>query len=75
MPIKNSRGSHAGRRQVHWDQQADELANYLIKLFGRAAAGKALDMVRVETSAGNRDEALRWHHVMTLIEKAARSSR
>jgi hypothetical protein len=47
----------------------------MIEIFGSAAAGKAIEMVRLQTSAGNRDAAVRWHHIMSLIEEAGRKQR
>ena len=47
----------------------------MIQIFGPAAAGKAIEMVRLETSAGNRDAAIRWHRIMSLIEEAGRKSK
>jgi hypothetical protein len=47
----------------------------MIEIFGSAAAGKAIEMVRLQTSAGNRDVAVRWHHIVSLIEEAGRKQR
>jgi hypothetical protein len=51
------------------------LAQHLIRTFGSGAAGKAIEMVRMETNAGNREAAVRWHQIMSLIEESGRKSR
>ena len=43
------------------------MAQSLIHDFGVAAAGKALEMVRKQTAAGNREAARKWHRVMSII--------
>jgi hypothetical protein len=56
-------------------QNPKRVAQYMIRYFGPAAAGLAFDMVRAETSAHNREAALKWHQVMSLIEDAKRNPR
>ena len=57
------------------NQNPERLAKHMIRMYGAAAAGKAIEMVRIETGAGNRDAAVRWHRVMSLIEEAGRRPR
>jgi hypothetical protein len=57
-----------------WDQEPERLAHSMLQIFGRGAAGKALEMVRMQTKAGNRDGAVKWHRVMSLIEESVRKS-
>ena len=54
-----------GERNRH--QEPEQLAQSLIHDFGLAAAGKALEMVRKQTAAGNREAARKWHRVMSII--------
>jgi hypothetical protein len=54
-----------GERNRH--QEPEQLAQSLIHSFGVAAAGKALEMVRKQTAAGNREAARKWHRVMSII--------
>ena len=56
-----------------WSDDPNLLAHHLIECFGSAAAGKAFDMIRAATNAKNRDAALKWHKVMSLIEEAKRN--
>ena len=56
-------------------QDPARLARHMIKRFGSAAAGKALEMVRAETTAQNQEAARRWHQVMSLIEDSQRKPR
>jgi hypothetical protein len=55
------------------EQKPEYLAHSMVQIFGRGAAGKALEMVRMQTRAGNRHGAVKWHRVMSLIEDAART--
>ena len=55
------------------EQKPENLAYSMVQIFGRGAAGKALEMVRMQTRAGNRSGAVKWHRVMSLIEGAART--
>ena len=65
-----------GRKRVPvWDQDPQRMAQSMIQIFGPAAAGKAIEMVRKQTSARDRDAALKWHHVMRLIEEARQKPR
>jgi hypothetical protein len=57
------------RRRPLWDQSPEQLARTMIQIFGTAAAGKALEMTRMQTEAGNRTTAVKWHRVMSLIEE------
>lgn len=56
-----------------WDQDPEQLAHMLMQIFGTAAAGKAIELTRMQTEAGNRDAAIKWHRVMSLIEETGRS--
>jgi hypothetical protein len=58
-----------------WDQDPQRTAQSMIQIFGAAAASKAIEMVRMQTNAGDRDAALKWHHVMRLIEEARQKPR
>jgi hypothetical protein len=44
----------------------------MMQIFGTAAAGKAIEMTRMQTEAGNRDAAVKWQRVMSLIEETGR---
>jgi hypothetical protein len=46
----------------------------MIQIFGTQAAGKALEMTRMQTEAGNRTTAVKWHRVMSLIEETHRKA-
>jgi len=52
--------------------ELQRLARSMIQEFGSAAASRAIEMVRKQTRAGNRAAALKWHQVMSLIEKSGR---
>ena len=56
------------------DKNPELLAMSMIGLFGSAAATQAIEMVRLQTRAGNRDAAIKWHHIMRLIEEARRET-
>jgi len=45
----------------------------LMHIFGPAAAGKAIELTRMQTEAGNRDAAVKWDRAMSLIEETSRS--
>jgi hypothetical protein len=62
--------SHVWRQRPLWDQSPKQLARTMIQIFGTAAAGKALEMTRMQTEAGNRTTAVKWHRVMSLIEES-----
>lgn len=55
-----------------WDQSPEQLAHVMMQIFGAAAAGKAIELTRMQTEAGNRDAAVKWHRVMSLIEETGR---
>lgn len=61
------------RSRPLWDQSPEQLARAMIEIFGMAAAGKALEMTRMQTEAGSRTTAVKWHRVMSLIEEARRT--
>ena len=65
---------HVWRSGPLWDQSPEELARTMIEIFGTQAAGKALEMTRMQTEAGNRSTAVKWHRVMSLIEETRRNS-
>jgi len=65
---------HVWRRRPLWDQSPEQLARTMIQIFGAAAAGKALEMTRMQTEAGNRTTAVKWHRVMSLIEEMRRQT-
>ena len=65
---------HVWRRRPLWDQSPEQLARTMIQIFGAAAAGKALEMTRMQTEAGNRTTAVKWHRVMSLIEEIRRQT-
>jgi hypothetical protein len=58
-----------------YHQTAEQLAESMIQIYGAAAPSKAIDMIRINTGAGNRDAAVKWHCVMSLIEEARRMAR
>ena len=62
------------RRRPLWDQSPEQLAHVLMQIFGTAAAGKAIELTRMQTEAGNRDTAVKWHRVMSLIEATERKT-
>jgi hypothetical protein len=72
-----ARQARGSRAKVLRDrgQDPERLAQHLIRTFGSGAAGKAIEMVRMETNAGNREAAVRWHQIMSLIEESGRKSR
>jgi len=72
---RKARGKPAQKGPFRWDQDPALLAQSMIQIFGPAAAGKAIERVRLETGAGNRDAAIRWHRIMSLIEEAGRKSK
>ena len=57
-----------------WDQSPKQLARTMIQIFGADAAGKALEMIRMQTEAGSRTTAVKWHQVMRLIEETRRKA-
>jgi hypothetical protein len=58
------------------DRNPERMAETMIQIFGSAsAAGQAIEMVRMQTNAGNRDAAVKWHHIMRLIEETGRKQR
>ena len=61
------------RSRPLWNQSPELLARTLIEIFGTQAAGKALEMPRMQTEAGNRTTAIKWHRVMSLIEETRRT--
>jgi hypothetical protein len=63
---------HVWRNRPLWDQSPEQLARTMIEIFGLQAAGKALEMTRMQTEAGNRTTAVKWHRVMSLIEESRR---
>lgn len=65
---------HVWRRRPLWDQNPQQLARAMIQIFGTQAAGKALEMTRMQTEAGNRTTAVKWHRVMSLIEETRRKA-
>jgi hypothetical protein len=56
-----------------WDRSPQYLARMMIQIFGTAATGKAIEMTRMQTEAGNRTAAVKWQRVMSLIEEARRN--
>ena len=64
---------HVWRRPL-WNQSPEQLARTMIQIFGTAAAGKALEMTRMQTEAGNRTTAVKWQRVMSLIEETRKKS-
>lgn len=60
------------RSRPLWDQSPQQLAQMMIQIFGTAAAGKAIEMTRMQTEAGNRDAAVKWQRVMSMIEESVR---
>ena len=60
------------RSRPLWDQSPQQLARMMIQIFGAAAAGKAIEMTRMQTEAGNRDAAVKWQRVMSMIEESVR---
>jgi hypothetical protein len=65
---------HVWRSRPLWDQSPQQLARTMIQIFGTQAAGKALEMTRMQTEAGNRTTAVKWHRVMSLIEETRRKA-
>ncbi len=61
------------RTRPLWDQSPELLARTMTEILAPAAAGKALEMTRMQTEAGNRTTAVKWHRVMSLIEETRRS--
>jgi len=51
------------------------MAKSMIGMFGSAAAGQVIEMVRMQTRAGHRNAATKWHHTMRLSEEARRETR
>jgi hypothetical protein len=76
MPMANPQSpkdlGHVWRDRPIWDQSPEELARTMIQIFGVAAAGKAIEMTRMQTEACNRAAAVKWHRVMSLIEETLR---
>jgi len=70
-PVRKDRHS-VWRSGPLWDQSPEQLAHMMMQIFGVAAAGKAIEMTRMQTEAGNRDAAVKWHRVMSFIEEAGR---
>ncbi len=66
--------NHVWRSRPLWDQSPEQLAHTMIEIFGTQAAGKALEMTRMQTEAGNRATAVKWHRVMSLIEETRRKA-
>lgn len=62
------------RRRPLWDQSPEQLAHMLMQIFGTAAAGKAIELTRMQTEAGNSDAAVKWHRVMSLIEEMGKNA-
>lgn len=62
------------RSRPLWDQSPELLARTMIEIFGTAAAGKALEMTRMQTEAGSRTTAVKWHRVMSLIQETRRQA-
>jgi hypothetical protein len=56
-----------------WDQSPQQLARAMVQIFGTGAAGKAIEMTRMQTESGNRDAAVKWQRVMSLIEESRRT--
>jgi hypothetical protein len=66
---------HVWRSRPLWDQSPEELAHTMIEIFGTAAAaGKAVEMTRMQTEAGSRTTAIKWQRVMSLIEEARKQA-
>jgi hypothetical protein len=57
------------------EREIEQIAQSMIKMFGPSASGKAIEMIRHQTSAGDRDGALKWHLVMSRIEESRRDPR
>jgi len=71
-----NRRTKTGRRPVPMrDNSPELLAKSMIGMFGSATAGQAIDMVRLQTRAENRDAAIKWQQIMRLIEEARRETR
>jgi len=75
MLMRKSRKSsiEVWARDALWHQEPEQLAQHMMQIFGSAASEKVVELVRIQTKAGNRDAAIRWHRVMTLIEGARRN--
>lgn len=58
---------------LNCDRSAERVAQSMIGLFGPHASGKAIELIRLNTSVGNRDAAAKWHRVMSLIEEYRRN--
>ena len=72
MAGMQSRPARVWRSRPLWDQSPKQLARTMMQIFGTAAAGKAIEMTRMQTEAGNRDAAVKWQRVMSLIEETGR---
>ena len=59
------------RRRVR-AKEIEQLAQSMIHLFGSSASGKAIEIIREQTNAGDRNGALKWHRVMSRIEELGR---
>lgn len=78
MPKSRTRSHHAKPQHGHAPEEEkyhEDMAKFMIEMFGAAAASKAIEIVRMQTTAGDREGAVRWHRVMSLIEDSRRIPR
>jgi len=66
--------AHVWSGRPLWDQSPQQLAREMVLIFGATAAGKAIEMTRMQTEAGNRNTAVKWQRVMSLIEESQRTA-